>query len=948
MKTPSTSLLSLLFVFLLPISWEASAHTHEDFLQCLSLHSQHSASISNVIYTPNNASYLPILEFSIQNLRFSSATTPKPLVIVTPLHESQIQATIYCSRNHGMQIRVRSGGHDYEGLSYVSDIPFIIVDLINLRSITVDAENSTAWVQAGATVGELYYRIAEKSKTLAFPAGVCPTIGVGGHFSGGGYGTLLRKYGLAADNIIDARLMDVNGRILDRESMGEDLFWAIRGGGGASFGVILAWKIKLAPVPSTVTVFTVRRTLEQNATKIVHQWQYVAHKFPEDLFIRILIRSLNSSQDEKRTIQASFNSLFLGGVDKLISLMQESFPELGLVKEDCIEMSWIESILYFAGFPSGASFDVLLDRTPLARSYFKAKSDYVKEPISESGLEGIWKQFYEEDVEAAEMILSPYGGRMDEISESSIPFPHRAGNIYKIQHLVYWAEEGTAASKRHLTWIRRLYSYMAPYVSKSPRLAYINYRDLDIGVNNNGNTSYIQASIWGIKYFKNNFNRNHGMQIRVRSGGHDYEGLSYVSDIPFIIVDLINLRSITVDAENSTAWVQAGATVGELYYRIAEKSKTLAFPAGVCPTIGVGGHFSGGGYGTLLRKYGLAADNIIDARLMDVNGRILDRESMGEDLFWAIRGGGGASFGVILAWKIKLAPVPSTVTVFTVRRTLEQNATKIVHQWQYVAHKFPEDLFIRILIRSLNSSQDEKRTIQASFNSLFLGGVDKLISLMQESFPELGLVKEDCIEMSWIESILYFAGFPSGASFDVLLDRTPLARSYFKAKSDYVKEPISESGLEGIWKQFYEEDVEAAEMILSPYGGRMDEISESSIPFPHRAGNIYKIQHLVYWAEEGTAASKRHLTWIRRLYSYMAPYVSKSPRLAYINYRDLDIGVNNNGNTSYIQASIWGIKYFKNNFNRLVHVKTMVDPNNFFRNEQSIPPLSSWWKKRGD
>ncbi|KAL7241869.1 hypothetical protein ACSBR1_014445 [Camellia fascicularis] len=259
MKTPTTLLPSLVFVLLCSISW---ADTHEDFLQCLSLHSPNTTSISKLIYTPNNSSYLSILQFSIQNLRFTEPSTPKPLVIMTPLHESQIQATIYCSKNHGMQIRVRSGGHDYEGLSYVSEVLFVIVDLRNLRSITINAENNTVWVKSGTLIGELYYRIAEKSKTLAFPASVCPTVGVGGHFSGGGYGALLRKYGLAADNVIDARIIDVNGNILDRKSMGEDLFWAIRGGGGASFGVILSWKVKLVVVPSTVTVFTLDRTLE--------------------------------------------------------------------------------------------------------------------------------------------------------------------------------------------------------------------------------------------------------------------------------------------------------------------------------------------------------------------------------------------------------------------------------------------------------------------------------------------------------------------------------------------------------------------------------------------------------------------------------------------------------------------------------------------------------------
>ncbi|WMV15542.1 hypothetical protein MTR67_008927 [Solanum verrucosum] len=109
------------------------------------------------------------------------------------------------------------------------ETPFFIIDLRNLRSISIDTKKKTAWIQAGATIGELYYRIAEKSKKLAFPAGVCPTVGVGGHFSGGGYGMLARKFGTTADNIIDAKLIDANGQIKDRESMGEDHFWAIRG-----------------------------------------------------------------------------------------------------------------------------------------------------------------------------------------------------------------------------------------------------------------------------------------------------------------------------------------------------------------------------------------------------------------------------------------------------------------------------------------------------------------------------------------------------------------------------------------------------------------------------------------------------------------------------------------------------------------------------------------------
>ena len=74
--------------------------------------------------------------------------------------EFHVQAIVICAKTHGLDIRIRSGGHDYEGLSYVSSIPFMVLDLFNLRSISIDITNETTWVQAGAILGELYYGIA--------------------------------------------------------------------------------------------------------------------------------------------------------------------------------------------------------------------------------------------------------------------------------------------------------------------------------------------------------------------------------------------------------------------------------------------------------------------------------------------------------------------------------------------------------------------------------------------------------------------------------------------------------------------------------------------------------------------------------------------------------------------------------------------------------------------
>ncbi|KAJ4706543.1 FAD-binding Berberine family protein [Melia azedarach] len=507
------SLISVSVLLLLSASGTTSVSILDKFIHCLPTYSEVYIPLST-IYTPNNSTFSSILESSAQNLRFLVPSMPKPEFIFRPLHESHVQAAVICSRELRIHLRVRSGGHDYEGLSYVSEIetPFIILDLAKLRSINVGVDDNSAWVQAGATIGELYYRIAEKSNIHGFPAGLCPSVGVGGHITGGAYGTMMRKYGLAADNVLDARIVDVSGRLLDREAMGEDLFWAIRGGGGASFGLILAWNIKLVPVPAVVTVFTVTKTLKQGATKLLHRWQQVADKLDEDLFIRVIIQPANAGPNGQRTITTSYNALFLGGIDRLLHVMEDSFPELGLTRNDCMETSWIKSVLYIAGYPNNTPPEVLLQGKSLFKNYFKAKSDFVKEPIPEKALEGLWKRLLEED--SPMLIFNPYGGMMSKISESEIPFPHRKGTLFKIQYLSGW-NDGERNATMHVDWIRRLYDYMAPYVPKFPRAAYVNYRDLDLGTNKKGNTSFIEANAWGTRYFKHNFRRLVRVKIKV-------------------------------------------------------------------------------------------------------------------------------------------------------------------------------------------------------------------------------------------------------------------------------------------------------------------------------------------------------------------------------------------------------------------------------------------------
>ncbi|CAN7044696.1 unnamed protein product [Brassica oleracea var. botrytis] len=517
MKRSRTTLLALIF-FIVTI-WESNSSlaNSETFTQCLTSKSDPKHPISSAVIFSGNSSYSSVLEAYIRNLRFNTSTTPKPFLIIAATHESHVQAAVTCGRRHHLQMKIRSGGHDYDGLSYVtySGKPFFVLDMFNLRSVNVDLASKTAWVRSGAILGEVYYYIWEKSKTLAYPAGICPTVGVGGHISGGGYGNIMRKYGLTVDNTIDARMVDVNGNILDRKMMGEDLYWAINGGGGGSFGVVLAYKINLVEVPENVTVFRVSRTLEQNATEIVHQWQQVASVLPDELFIRVVIDVVNGTVSSQKTVRASFVGMFLGDATTLLSILNRRLPELGLVRSDCTETSWIQTVLFWTNIRVGTPETVLLQRNQTV-NYLKRKSDYVREPISRTGLESIWKKMIE--LEIPTMAFNPYGGMMGRVPSTATPFPYRAGNLWKIQYGANWRED--RLTNRYMELTRELYRFMTPFVSKNPRQSYFNYRDVDLGINSHDGVvrSYVEGERYGKKYFNGNFERLVKIKTRVDSG----------------------------------------------------------------------------------------------------------------------------------------------------------------------------------------------------------------------------------------------------------------------------------------------------------------------------------------------------------------------------------------------------------------------------------------------
>ncbi|KAI3802452.1 hypothetical protein L1987_30584 [Smallanthus sonchifolius] len=492
---------------------EHEDHDHDQeehinvFTSCLTHFGVHNFSTLSSLNNDSSV-YYQLLNISIHNLRFSGSLLPKPVVIVFPEKKEQLANTVICARQSGLQIRVRCGGHSYEGASSVAmnGGQFVVIDLTRLDRVSVDVSSGTAWVEGGATLGQTYCAIAESTSVYGFSAGSCPTVGVGGHISGGGFGLLSRKYGLAADNVVDAVLVTADGELLNRAAMGEDVFWAIRGGGGGVWGIVYAWNIKLSSIPDTVTCFIVSRSgTKEQVVDMVNKWQHVAPTLPDDFYVSSFVGTGLPEQENKPGLSATFKGLCLGPKAKAILIMNQNFPELKIMKNDGKEMSWIESVLFFSGIGDENSVSDLKNRLLQDKIYYKAKSDYVREPISRLGLTTMLDIL--EKQRKGYVILDPYGGMMETISSDSIPFPHRKGNLFTIQYLVEWKETDNDKADDYIAWIRGFHGSMTPYVTQDPRAAYVNYMDVDLGVMNWVKPKVELGRECGEKYFGNNYDR---------------------------------------------------------------------------------------------------------------------------------------------------------------------------------------------------------------------------------------------------------------------------------------------------------------------------------------------------------------------------------------------------------------------------------------------------------
>ncbi len=191
-----------------------------------------------------------------------------------------------------------------------------------------------------------------------------------------------------------------------------------------------------------------------------------------------------------------------------------------------------------------------------------------------------------------------------------------------------------------------------------------------------------------------NFARDNGQLLSVRGGGHNIAGNAVCDN--GVMIDLSLLTQVRVDENAKRAFVEPGCTLGDLDE--ATQKYGLATPVGINSTTGIAGLTLGGGFGWLSRKYGMTIDNLVSANVVTADGRqLLASETENEDLFWALRGGGG-NFGIVTQFEFQLHPVGPEVLSGLLVFPFEQ-AKSVITQFAKFTESAPEELSVWMVSR---------------------------------------------------------------------------------------------------------------------------------------------------------------------------------------------------------------------------------------------------------
>jgi len=429
------------------------------------------------------------------------------------------------------------------------------------------------------------------------------------------------------------------------------------------------------------------------------------------------------------------------------------------------------------------------------------------------------------------------------------------------------------------------------------------------------------------------FARDHDLRPIPRNGRHSFGG--YSTGEGAIVVDVSRLSAVEIGADGATARLGAGLTVLPAYQALWSQKCTI--PAGTCPTVGITGLAVGGGFGVLGRLHGLTCDALTAVEIVDANGELRRAdEQENSDLFWAIRGAGAGSFGVITSLTFRLVPADMPFT----RVELEfpwSSATEVLSAWQSWAHEAPRELASFLV---LETRAPRHATPQIALEVVYGGAPSRLTPLLAELQSAIGMpgkqTEHSTGQFVTIPADFYSKGLRPDECRDAgLSPKGKLPRPALYAKSDVASQPWPGDGFETLvaWLEKrqcdplltpapFSETHTVGKVILEACDGAVNDVPPDATAYMHRAGRFISQYQARWHAGASEATITANLEWANGLYSAIAPYRSG---FAYQDYIDPEL-------------PDWEHAYYGTNLARLRHVESQYDPDNFFRFARSIPP----------
>jgi len=382
-----------------------------------------------------------------------------PLAVARPLDTTDVRSAVRWAVGRDVALRARSGGHSYAGYSTLSN--GLVLDLRNLRGVSINRRAGIATIGAGAQLIDVYTALAAQGVTI--PAGSCPSVGIGGHALGGGVGLAGRAFGLTTDNILGAQVVTAEGRVRTVNAQTDaDLLWALRGGGGGNFGVVTQLQMRVHPIPRSVSYFFVNWPWSSASDALAAWLSWAPHA--STALSSVLHLETGSSEP-----QVSVAGQYMGPASDLRRLIapltnvdggqltagNQDYLGLQTRWAGCLGRS-LQSCHTVGTRPGGQ----------LERASFNAKSDYVTRSLSQAARQILVSalEVRQGQTGSGAILFDSYGGAINRIAPAATAFVHRNA-LACIQYLAY---NGGAP------WLGRTHARMRPYVSG---MAYQNYID---------------------------------------------------------------------------------------------------------------------------------------------------------------------------------------------------------------------------------------------------------------------------------------------------------------------------------------------------------------------------------------------------------------------------------------------------------------------------------------